>query len=184
VHKTKEEILSEIKIIIEARKNPDKFELLYEQYYSEIFKFIFYRTSNKDITEDICSQVFLKAMLNLKSYTFKGIPFSAWLYRIAINEINLYFRKTKKIQTTTITSEILQTLTYEIIDNENEVKINRILISLKKLKEKHLKLIELRYFDKKSFREIGEILNLTENNAKTKVYRALDALKKIIEKNG
>jgi len=58
VHKSKSEILEEIDLIIEAQKNSDKFEIIYEKYYIEIFRFIHRRVSDKDTSADICSQVF------------------------------------------------------------------------------------------------------------------------------
>nr|MDQ3072000.1 sigma-70 family RNA polymerase sigma factor [Bacteroidota bacterium] len=56
----------------------------------------------------------------------------------------------------------------------------RLLQSLQQLEENELQLVEMRYFEKRPFREIGEILDITENNAKVKLYRVLDKLKKLV----
>ena len=81
--------------IEEAKKNPARFGVIYERYYQQIFLFVYKRLADEENTADVCSQVFLKAMLSLKKYKFQGVPFSAWLYRIAFNEINQFFRNTK-----------------------------------------------------------------------------------------
>ena len=73
-----------------ARDNPAAFGVLYEKYFRQIYLFVFRRTDDEDIAADLTSEVFLKAMLSLKNLKFQGVPFSAWLYRIASNEINLH----------------------------------------------------------------------------------------------
>ena len=79
-----------------AQKNLAAFQPLYDRYFENIFRFIFRRTSDETLSADICSQVFLKAMQKLPQYTFKGVPFSAWLFRIASNEVAQHFRNTQK----------------------------------------------------------------------------------------
>ncbi len=66
----------------------------------------------------------------------------------------------------------------DFCDDQSETNRQKLLQSLKLLKENELKLIEMRFFEKRSFREMGEILDLTENNAKVKTFRALIKLKK------
>ena len=84
---SRSDLLDEWKIIQAAQKNPAAFGSLYKRYFPQIFKFIYKRTDNEQLTGDITAQVFLKALQKLSSYSFKGVPFSAWLYRIASNEV-------------------------------------------------------------------------------------------------
>lgn len=73
--------------IIEAAKNdPVQFKPLYEKYFKRIFLFVYHRVEDRDITADLTSQIFLKAMQRMHQFKFRGLPFSSWLYRIAINE--------------------------------------------------------------------------------------------------
>ena len=87
MHQTKEEIKEELAILNRAKTDPEVFGFIYEKYYQQIFLFIDRRVDDYATSGDLTSQVFLKAMLNLKKYKFKGLPYSAWLYRIATKPI-------------------------------------------------------------------------------------------------
>ena len=74
----------EEELIRNAQANPDEFRLLYERYFKKIFLFILHRVGDKAIAADITSQVFLKALININKFSFRGLPFSSWLFRIAL----------------------------------------------------------------------------------------------------
>lgn len=152
---------------------------MYEHYYKPIFLFVLRRINDKEITADITSQVFLKALQGIGKYTHQGVPFSAWLYRIAINEVNTFFRKQKHERFVTVELDMLNNL-HEELTNDLSVEYlkDRLGAMLQKLSEAELHLIELRFFERLSFKEIASILEITEVNAKVKVYRTLDKLKK------
>ncbi|MEM7039231.1 MAG: sigma-70 family RNA polymerase sigma factor, partial [Bacteroidota bacterium] len=95
VRLTETQLRQELHQIEAAKKEPARFGVLYERYYKQIYLFVFKRCGDQDAAGDICSQVFMKAMLNIKKYQYKGVPFSAWLYRIASNEVNQHFRNKK-----------------------------------------------------------------------------------------
>jgi RNA polymerase sigma-70 factor (ECF subfamily) len=176
-HKTKEQMDSEQMQICKAQKNPKEFEPLYNQYFENIFRFVFQRVENKEEAADITSQVFLKAMLNIKSYQYKGVPFSAWLYRIAISEIGNYYQRTNKSRIVNTETEQIHSVINESGIDVTEERIQKILEALKNLSEDDLQLIEMRFFENRPFKEIGDILKITENNAKVKLYRTLDKIK-------
>lgn len=177
-HQSQKEILSDQDLAEAAKKNVNHFSALYEKYFDAIFLFIFKRTGDEEQTADLCQQTFLKAMINIRQYTFKGLPFSSWLYRIALNEINMYYRNTGKASTVTLKTADLKDIIEESGDEFHEEKIARLLKALSNLNESDMQLIALRFFDKKSFFEIAALYNITENNAKVKVYRIIDKLKK------
>ena len=91
-----EQLAAELEIIRAAQADPARFKPLYEQYYESIFRFVYQRTGDEHLTADLCATVFLKALQNLKNYQFRGVPFSAWLYRIALNQVTQHFRKRAK----------------------------------------------------------------------------------------
>ena len=165
-----------------AQKNAALFRPLYTRYYEGIFRFIYRRTADESLSADICSQVFLKAMQKLNSYTFKGVPFSAWLYRIASNEVTQHFRNTQKNRTVSINDSHIEQMTDEMYTEDQAVLQQAMIEALDELKETDLALIELRFFEKRPFKEIADILAITESNAKVKTYRILEKLKKIIAK--
>ncbi len=172
----------EEKIQIEsAKQDPKNFEVLYDKYFFKIFTFILSRVNDKEHTADITSQVFLKVLINIKNYKYRGLPFSAWLFRIAINECNQFFRDTKKSRTVVLNEEFSEALVNEITtEDTNDAEHRKLGVIIKSLKMDEVLLLELRFYENKSFREIGYILDITENYAKVKLYRLLGKMKKQI----
>lgn len=181
-HKSDNEIKQELQLIEAAKENPARFGVLYDRYYKSIFVFIYRRTDDEELTADITSQVFLKALINIKKYEYKGVPFSAWLFRIAFNEINMYFRKNNAQRVVSLNQNGMVQIAQEVELEENTEGIKQMMLAVKQLDALELQLIELRFFEKHSFAEVGEIVGVTENNAKVKVYRILDKLKKVLSK--
>ena len=173
--------LDQENILIEKAKSDSKyFAPIYNRYYEVIFRFVYRKVQNMDIAGDITSQVFLKALLNLNKYQFKGFPFSSWLYKIALNETNLFFRVQSKHLEVSISDNHIQLIAEEIELDCSEQKKQQLVKALNQLKEEQQNLIEMRFFEQFSFLEIAQILNLTEAAAKMKVYRIVKRLKKMI----
>ncbi len=181
LHKTKEDIESEILLIKRAQTDPACFGPLYDSYYKPVFLFVYRRTDDEDLTADLTSQVFLKAITYLPKYEHKGLPFSAWLFRIAVNEVNMFFRKHKNRRSLSIEDESLERMAEEIGETDKEEKIELLLKGIQELDEEDVQYIELRFFEDRSFKEIADIMNITENNAKVRTYRILDKIKKRIK---
>lgn len=161
-----------------AQDDPALFRPLYNRYFDPIFRFIFRRTNDEALTADICSLVFLKAMQRLKDYRFKGVPFSAWLYRIASNEISQHYRQVQKNRVVSIEETNITDMFDEMDEPKNEDHRNNLIIALDGLKPNDLQLIEMRFFEQRPFKEIADIIGITESNAKVKTYRILERLKK------
>ncbi|HTA81584.1 MAG TPA: sigma-70 family RNA polymerase sigma factor [Bacteroidia bacterium] len=173
-----EEMLSEQREIEAAKADPARFEVLYNRYYEPILQFVYKRVEGKEAAFDITSQVFLNAMLKLSQFKFMGSPFSSWLYRIALNEINTMYRKDKVQRSIKVEEHELKSVIQEINpDDDIDEQYKKVEEALNDFEEEDIQLIELRFFEKRAFKEIGDILNMTENNAKVKLYRLLDKLK-------
>jgi RNA polymerase sigma-70 factor (ECF subfamily) len=186
---SKEEMKEEWLVIQAAQQDPAAFRPLYDRYYSVVFKFIFKRTADENLTAEICSLVFLKALKRLDSFEFRGVPFSAWLLRIAGNELGQHFRKVNKTRVVSIDENFIPELAGEVYtggDEENyEEMMGMMVDALDELKEADLLLIEMRFFEQLPFKDIAEILQITESNAKVKTYRILERMKKsILKKHG
>jgi RNA polymerase sigma-70 factor (ECF subfamily) len=177
-----EAIQSEWHEIQAAQQNPALFRPLYERYFDPIFRFIMSRCGEENVAGDICSQVFLKAMQKIKSYEFKGVPFSAWLYRIASNEVAQHYRNTKKLRVVSAEETQIEDIVEEMEFDDYSAYRDVMLEVLEELKPIDLQLIEMRFFEKRPFKEISDILGLSESNAKVKTYRILERLKKKILK--
>lgn len=166
---------------IEAAKlNPAHFAPLYNTYFKPIYIFVFKKVKNEELAGDITSKVFLKALLSIKKYKHMGFPFSSWLYRIANNEVNLHYRKQNKITQVELLEKDVVILLDEIKQPEDIKQQDIMLEALNKLPLQTAELIEMRFFEKLSFNEIGAVLGLKPVTAKIRVYRALEKLKKQI----
>lgn len=170
--------------IAAAKQDVRAFGVLYERYYEPIFLFIYKRTTEEALCADLCSKVFLKAMNNLHRYEDRGFPFSSWLYRIAINEVNQHFRKNKHaIRHVSLNAEIATHWIGDVSDDSlKEARLAALKNALADLKEAELALIELRFFDQCAFAEMAEILGVSEASVKMKTYRILDKLKQKLSK--
>ncbi len=172
---------SEAQLVAAAQKDISRFEPLYNHYHEPVVRFLARRLDDQDQAFDLASQVFLKAMQNLAKYEQRGLPFGSWLFRIARNELYTYFKKSPESRSVNIeTREIGTTMADEMEENSLEPYMDKMIEAIGDLPEDDLQMIEMRYFEKRPYKEIGEILDMTENNAKVKTYRILEKLKKLI----
>ena len=181
-HKTNSRLEEELDWISRAKKDPSCFGPLYKEYHEQIFRYIYQRMDDEELAFDITSQVFMKALNNISKYEYRGVPFSSWLYRIAKSELFQAFRDRKAERTVNLDTIHLNQMIDEMEEDASEENRERLFLSISKLKEEDMQLIEMRFFEKRSFREIAEILDITENNAKVKSFRALEKLKNIFIK--
>lgn len=172
------EIQQEYEILTRAKKNPQAFGELYEKYFDRIFNFIYRQTDDEDLTADLCSQTFLNALKHLERFEFRGVPFSAWLYKVASNEVNKHYRKIKHDKVFSIEEVRVRELIELVDDHWEEDTLKRLTQYLKDLPTDMLEVLELRFFEDKDFKEIAFILDITESGAKMRTYRALDRLRK------
>ena len=178
-HKSNARLEEEMSWIQKAQKDPECFGPLYKEYHEQIFRYIYQRMDDEDLAFDITSQVFMKALKNINKYEYRGVPFASWLYRIAKSELFQAFRDKKAERTVNVDSLHLFEIAEELEEDSNESNKKQMMKCLTLLKENDMQLIELRFFEKRSFKEIGEILELTENNAKVKTFRAIEKLKQL-----
>jgi len=175
---TEDEIRQEYEILEKSKRDPNAFGALYEKYYERIFNFIYRQTDDEELTADLSSQTFLNALRNVNNFEYRGVPVSAWFYRIASNEINKHYRKIKRDKVFSIEEIKIRELIEEGDEVWDEEVTKRLLEYLKDLPTDMLEVLELRFFEDKDFNEIAFILNITESGAKMRTYRALDRLRK------
>ncbi|MCC6701901.1 MAG: sigma-70 family RNA polymerase sigma factor [Fluviicola sp.] len=177
-HQTPDLLRQEQLWVTQAQSDPTKFEPLYRKYYSPILRYLQQRIDDPEAALDIASQVFIKAMKNIKNYEYRGVPFGSWLYRIAKSELYQQFRDQQSSKTVRLENQQLASVDELFLDpSDTETNRLKLLKALQSLKPDQLKLIEMRFFEQLSFKEIGENLGLTENNAKVKTFRAVEKLR-------
>jgi RNA polymerase sigma-70 factor (ECF subfamily) len=173
-------------LIEQAKKDISRFTPLYEKYVDTIYRYCYNRVNrNKDLAEDLTSEVFVKALDNFDSFTYEGKPFVTWLYRISHNLIVDYF-KAKKNQNVSFDSLLVNPPdeTEGVLDNlSKEEYISEIQKSLTELPPKANEVIALKHIEEYTFKQIGDILGKSESAVKMQYYRALEMVKHIMQKH-
>lgn len=180
-HQSNEQLLRENDIIEASKKNPERFAPIYKKYYEQIFRYVYQRMDSKDQAHDVTSQIFIKAITKLHKYQFQGVPFSSWLYRIAMSEVYQYLKENSAKRTVNVDTSGLSEIVDDIDDNGRAEQKQQLIEVIGELPEEELQMIEMRYFEKRSYREIGKILGIAENNAKVKTFRIVGKLKKAFQ---
>lgn len=182
--KTKFSNYTEIELIEKSKQDKSYFEPLYVKYYDQVFRLIFSRVQDVELTAEITSEAFSKTLANIGKFVYKGYPFSAWLSRIAINCCYDHFRARNKNRVVSLDKYTSHDIAFEVElgDTEKELWLALLPDVLEKLKPKDLELVEMRFFEGKSFAEIAYILDITEGNAKTRTYRVIKRMKKHFRK--
>jgi len=156
------------------------FTEIYNKYYSRIYKYILFRVGDHFLTEDLVSEVFEKVFLKYHTFTAEKGRFDAWLFTIANNTVINYFKKNKhKLQTANL-EKIEGKFRLEDLIIEQELK-EFLLQAIMCLKERERNIIALKFGACLTNREIAQLLDLSESNVGTILYRSLKHLKDILK---
>jgi RNA polymerase sigma-70 factor, ECF subfamily len=181
-------LAEEKKLLKCINENPELFGKIFDEYYKPIFSYIFHRVADYDISRDIAADTFLKAYLNVHSFIWKDISILSWLYRIATNEVNYYYRKNKTYRLSAELFAYQANKLFEFEEYEHEKQLikqelkqsddyRKAQIAVRKLNIKYQEVLSLRFFEKKSILEISEILDKKEGTIKSLLSRGLEKLK-------
>jgi len=168
-------------ILVEnAQRNPEEFGVIYERYVHKIYTYIYYRTGNVHDAEDLTTTVFMQAMNHLPRYTNRGLPFSAWLYRIAHNLVSNWYRDQKRREDDNIESK---KLTSNPNDNPDSVTVTNeetemLLEAIRSLPADRQELLILKFVERLSNKEIGKMMRRSEGAIKSLYHRTLMTLRK------
>ncbi len=175
-------MLEEDKHIRRAQKGEaESFGILYDHYSVPIYRFIFLKVNNKSLAQDLLHEVFLSAWQNINNYSYKGFPFSSWLYQIARNKVIDNYRTKKDFVTIDNEEDRLITLTSEKVIDQN-LSMEKVKEALSQLSEEHSNVIILRFINDLSPAEIALALNKSEGAVRLMQHRAIANLKKILNK--
>jgi len=158
-------------LIEAAQADPARFEELYDRYVQRVYGFVSRRVGNRAAAEDITSAVFEQALASLPKFEWRGAPFAAWLIRIAANALTDHWRKTAR--------ETGEPAEMPDAGEVDAIEQHAILFQLvERLPELQRRVIELRFGEEKSIREIATALERTEGAVKQLQLRALENLRK------
>lgn len=159
-----------------AKSSTEAFGPLYERYFGDVFRFILRRAADRELTADLTQQAFVKAMLSIHRYESRGLPFRAWLYRIALNELRMHWRKRKEVLIDLSVKQV-KGMVAEMELHLDPSDMERVAQALSGLDEARAQLIHLRFMDGLSYQEVGEVLGIGEDAAKMRTHRTLNALR-------
>jgi RNA polymerase sigma-70 factor (ECF subfamily) len=173
------EPLSDLELVTLVRDDPAAFGQLYERYVTKIYNYVYYRTGNHHDAEDLTGRVFYRALMHIDRFVDRGVPFSAWLYRIAHNLVANWHRDHARRQElslddVTLTGGLRETPEAATEANEEHA---RLLSSIRSLPTERQELLILKFVDHLSNAEIGQIMGRSEGAIKSLYHRTLLSLR-------
>jgi len=174
--------LDDAALVARAKAEGEAFGVLYERYVKKIYNYMYYRTGNEHDAEDLTARVFQRALAHLEHYTERGLPFSAWLYRIAHNLVANWHRdqgRHKVLPLEHVASQELQALGAERPEAMTETRQEREALrqAIRRLPGERQELLILKFVERLSNAEIGAIMNRSEGAVKSLYHRTLLALR-------
>ena len=164
-------------LIDQAKTDPVAFGKLYRKYVDRIYNYIYYRTGSRHDAEDLTGRVFFKAMKHIKGYKHMGLPFSAWLYRIAHNLVANFHRdrsRKKEISIDNLPGDILPQT--HVLPERSVLKtqeVEDLMSTIRELAPNRQELLILKFVDQLSNAEIGQIMRKSEGAIKSLYHRTL-----------
>ncbi|MCU0433795.1 MAG: sigma-70 family RNA polymerase sigma factor [Bacteroidia bacterium] len=177
-HQTTTQIEAEMALVKAAQDDPRLFEPLYRAYYKRIVNYVHHRVDDKETAFEITAQVFYEALNRLKRFKAQGVPFGAWLFRIAYIQVQQWYRTKKRQPIVRIGADGFTELRDHIEEQTSATLDADLYEALQQLNEEEMEIINLRFFEKRTFAEICEITGLGESACKMRVYRAIEKMKK------
>ncbi len=162
-----------------AKEDKAAFGELYERYLPKIYSYVYYRTGNVHDAEDLTAKVFFRALSHISDYVEKGVPFQAWLYRIAHNLVANWHRDQSRRKIIALDEYVVHSLKSEAPDRlaEELEERHQLLEAVRRLPEDRQQLLLLKFVERMSNGEIGVIMGRTEGAIKSLYHRTLLALR-------
>ncbi len=167
------------RLLIEAAQNdPACFADLYELNFERVYAYAIRRVSDRAEAEDVTAEVFHQALANLKRFEWRGIPFSAWLFRIAANLIADRWQRSGREVTDDSAIESAQASAAEIEEVERRATLFGL---VRTLPDEQQRVVVLRFVEQKSIKEVARAIRKTEGAVKQLQFRALSSLRARME---
>jgi RNA polymerase sigma-70 factor (ECF subfamily) len=167
------------RLLIEAaQQDPARFAELYENHFERVYAYVVRRVGNRAETEDLTAEVFHHALANLKKFEWRGIPFAAWLFRIAANLISDRWQHAGREVTDDSKLAGAQASTAEIKEVERRATLFRLVDTLP---AEQRRVVVLRFVEEKSIKEVAQEIRKSEGAVKQLQFRAITTLRTRLE---
>jgi RNA polymerase sigma-70 factor, ECF subfamily len=185
-HADEQQIAEEAELVAAAKRDPAEFGPLYERYVDQIYRFAYRRTGNHADAEDVTAQTFQQALAALPSYEWRGLPFGAWLYRIASNIIYRRGRTSSREVAVEDVAVYVRTEDYDddpadLLDTQSDA--DELLRAIRMLPSDQQRALILKFARGLRNREIGDELGRSEGAVKQLVHRAMINLRATLERS-
>ena len=169
----------EVELVARAKTDAAAFGVLYERYVGKIYNYIYYRTGDRHEAEDLTARTFQRAMAHVSRYDERGLPFSAWLYRIAHNLVANWHRDHSRRQILGLDEVTLVGHSRERPESVAEVneERERLLAVIRRLPAERQQLLILKFVERMPNADIGKIMGRSEGAIKSLYHRTLLALR-------
>ncbi|MEZ4658567.1 MAG: sigma-70 family RNA polymerase sigma factor [Caldilineaceae bacterium] len=173
----------EVRLILQAQRDPAAFGVLYERYVDRVYAYIFHRVGNPHDAEDLTARTFYRALSRLHTYADRGAPFSAWLFRIAHNLVANWHRDRSRRSFLSLDRLWSHSRTEETpeVQIEQAEKHDALWDAIERLPEERRNLLLYKFSSRLSNVEIGELMNKSESAIKSLYFRTLAALRQDLE---
>ena len=162
------------------QRDQEAFAQLYEEHFDRIYRYVALKIGDKTEAEDMTQQVFLNALQSISSFKWKGTPFSAWLFRIAHNQVVDYLRKKAKHAAAPLDETRASSDSNPQLMAERTLDIEQLLQATKKLTKAQQEVISLRFAGELSIAEVAKVMGKSEGAVKALQHSAIVALRKIL----
>ena len=161
-----------------AQQDPARFADLYEVNFERVYAYVVRRVRDRAEAEDVTAEVFHQALANLKRFEWRGIPFAAWLFRIAANLISDRWQRSGREIVDEEKIDAAQVSPAEIEEVERRATLFKLVDTLP-AEQKHV--VVLRFVEQKSIKEVAREIRKTEGAVKQLQFRALSNLRARME---
>jgi RNA polymerase sigma-70 factor (ECF subfamily) len=170
---------TEESLVRRAQKNDQEaFAQLYEENFDKIYRYLALRVGNEMEAEDMTQQVFLNALQSISSFKWKGVPFSAWLFRIAHNQAVDHLRRKKKRASVPLDESLASTDDSPHSATERKMDIEELLVATKRLTEAQREVISLRFSSELSIAQVAKVMGKSQGAVKALQHSAIVALRR------
>lgn len=177
----KEDVLQEWQVVRRAQQyDDDALHELYETYYPKIYNYAFLQMGDVQAAEDLASDVMLKMLESIHKYNFRGLPFGAWVFRIARNRLIDLHRRRKRRGEVDLSETISGTLASPESMAERALERGQLQVALKHLTDEQRQVIVLKFIQGFDNRSVGRIMGRSEGAVKSLQHRALGALRRVL----
>jgi len=175
--KTEAELEEERQLIEAAKQDPAAFQQLYDRYFDQVYSYVYYHCGSREQAEDITAATFQRGLEDLPNFQWRGIPYSAWLYRVAGNQLSRDRRRPAwlELQDSEYRGPQSEQPEEQVIRMDQDSRLQE---AIRGLPPDQRQAILLRFFAGMRNKEVGKVMNRSEGAVKLLVFRAVASLRR------